>query len=254
MKTTMKMLAIALLVAACGDNKEVPDAKVNDGAPGDAYCSDCPAAPALGTQIDRLGRATANTVLNHGFDGTAAAGPAKDAYNADGTASGWVTANTGEFMKNMAVLDSLDTGMCGNGLCEINENGTTCAADCTAAGTITTGCGNQPLYNGGVGTTPGPTSYQALASVLAADELYLDTSRSQCGLYLAVEFGAITGGGNTTCGGRMPQYDVIDFSLTVLTMGIAGFSTDGTFTPELGDGTPKHTDYLAAFPYLGEPH
>ena len=50
-----------------------------------------PAAPALGAQIDRLGRPAINTVLNHGFDGSASsAGAAKDAYNADGSPGGWL--------------------------------------------------------------------------------------------------------------------------------------------------------------------
>jgi hypothetical protein len=254
MKTT-NLLVLALALLACGDNKNRPDAQMRKDGPGpDAMCSNCPAAPALGTQIDRMARPAINTVLNNGFSGLPAAGTAKDAYNADGNPANWVTANAMEFMKNLAIVDSLDTGFCGNNLCEVGEDGTSCAADCAAAGTITTGCGNQVLYNGTGGGAPAATSYQTLAGILAADELYVDTSKSTCAFFLAVEFGVATGGGNTTCGGRAPQYDVIDFSLSALAVGIAGFSTDGMFTPDLQDGADAHLDYSSTFPYLGDPH
>ena len=264
MTTTIKLLAITLALAACGDNKGLPDAHPHpDGPPADAQCSNCPAAPTLGTQIDRMGRPAVNTLLNRGFEApTAGQGTAKDAYNADATPSGWVTAYTPEFMKGLAMIDSLDTGFCGNGKCELGEFGTdgsvgVCAADCpnaTDVGTIATGCDNQVLYNGGVGTTPAATSYQTLAGILANDELYLDTTKMICAFYLAVEFGVATSQPNSTCGGRAPQYDVIDYSLSALAIGISGFSTDGMFTPKFTDGAPPHTDYLSAFPYLGEPH
>src|SRR5258706_2519811 len=84
---TILAAAIAIVVS-CGDNLKVVDAKLADGHP-DAQCSNCPAAPSLGPQIDRLGRPAINTVLNHGFDPTAAAGSAKDAYNLDGSKGGW---------------------------------------------------------------------------------------------------------------------------------------------------------------------
>lgn len=204
-----------------------------------------------------MGRPAVNTVLNNTFKApSAATGTAKDAYNADADPSTWVATNKDEFKKNLAILDSLDTGFCGNGLCEALETAISCALDCNANGTLTTACGNHVLYNGGVGTTPSATSYEVLASILADDELYLDTSKTKCAFYLAVEFGFATAGPgtNTTCGGRAPSYDVIDYSLSVLAIGIAGFSTDGNFTPDLGDGTPPHDDYLSTFPYLGEPH
>ncbi|HSD87409.1 MAG TPA: DUF4331 family protein [Kofleriaceae bacterium] len=262
MKNMIKLLAITVALAACGDNKGLPDAHPRpDGPPADAQCSNCPAAPTLGTQIDRMGRPAVNTLLNRAFEPpTAGQGTAKDAYNADATASGWVTAYAPEFMKGLGMIDSLDTGFCGNGICELGETGTdipatACAADCAAAetGTIATACANQTLYNGGQGSTPMTTSYQTLASILASDELYLDTTKTICAFYLAVEFGVATGN-HTTCGGRAPEYDVVDFSLSALAIGINGFSTDGMFTPKFSDGAPKHTDYLSAFPYLGEPH
>jgi hypothetical protein len=269
MKTTTKFLALIIALAACGDNKGRPDGRLPpDGPPADAQCSNCPAAPALGTQIDRMGRPAVNTLMNHGFDGTAAAGPAKDAYNADADKATWPATYLAEFKRNLGVLDALDTGLCGNGKCESAEfdlDGN--ASACNAAGqecngvtpdATANGCGNQVLYNGGTGTTPSATSYDALAGLLASDEIWLDPSKGLCGLYFAVEFGVVISGmpsgGNTTCGGRMPQYDVIDFSLSAIAMGIPGFSADGKFTPKLGDGAPPHGDYLSVFPYLGAPH
>lgn len=264
MKTTTKFLALVVLtLAACGDNLQRPDArKAPDGPPPDAQCSNCPAAPALGTQIDRMGRPAINTLLNHGFDSTAGAQTAKTAYNNDADPANWVTANVPEFMKNLGVLDALDTGLCGNGKCETAEfnylgQATTCNAageDCATATPSATnnGCGNQVLYNGGQGTTPNAMSYATLAGILAADELYLDTSKTVCEFYLAVEFGVATGLGNTTCGGRAPQYDVIDYSLSMIVMGLAGFTT--SLQPRLGDGVTAHTDYASTFPYLGPPH
>ncbi|HUS27921.1 MAG TPA: hypothetical protein VMZ53_05415 [Kofleriaceae bacterium] len=262
MKTTTTLLALLIALAACGDNKGRPDARQPpDGPPADAQCSNCPAAPALGTQIDRMGRPAINTLLNHGFDPGTGAGPAKNAYNADTMPSTWPATYLAEFKKNLGVLDALDTGFCGNGRCELGEFGTAgatgvCAADCATATQVGTGdgCGNQVLYNGGMGTTPALTSYDTLSSILAADELYVDTSKSTCAFYLAVEFGVATGLGNSTCGGRAPQYDVIDFSLSAIAVGINGFSTDGLFTPKMKDNAPAHTDYTSTFPFLGEPN
>src|SRR5262245_59887899 len=117
MKSTIKILAVAILaLAACGDNKgEIDAGGKKDAPPGDAQCSNCPAPPMLGMQIDSMGRPAINTALNHGFDGTATAQPAKNAYNEQTDPATWVQ-NVPEFMKNLAIVDSLDTGFCGNKL------------------------------------------------------------------------------------------------------------------------------------------
>jgi len=261
MKSTMKILAVAALaLIACGDNKTKPDAGgPKDSPPGDAQCSNCPAAPTLGMQIDRMGRPAINTALNNGFNPDAtSAQAAKKAYNENSMPATWVSF-VPEFMKNLAIVDALDTGFCGNGLCEVGETGGgggNCMGDCgnTAAGAITTGCGNQALYNGTGMGAPMATSYQTLAGVMAGDELYVDTSKGVCAFYLAVEFGVATGGTNSTCGGRAPAYDVIDFTLSLGAIGIAGFSTDGMFTPDIKDLAGAHTDLTSTFPYLGEPN
>lgn len=259
----MKMIKLcavaAIALIGCGDNKSVPDAKVTDGKMPDAVVF--PAAPTLGDQVDRMGRPAVNTVLNHGFDGTAAAETAKEAYNQASTKTDWLTtANIGQFMANLGIVDVLDT-FCGNGKCDQGEANVAvpnvalaCPADCpnvaqTGSGN---GCGNQALYNfnsGGSGPAA-PDSYQVLASILANDELFLDTSISTCHGYLAVEASILIG--PTTCGGRAPDYDVIDSSYSMLAMGLGGF--DANLEPIIKDKAEPHTDLTATFPYLGPPN
>jgi hypothetical protein len=242
--TKLMLLAASLALVACGDNHAKPDAFVHiDAHPVDAL--NIPSPPTPGAQIDRMGRPAINTALNHTFDvNTTTKNAAKDAYNQDAAAGTWPTTYVAEFGKNLALLDFLDSGLsCTNGACvgSANHNG----------------CGNQALYNGNAagGGSATATSYATLATVLGDDELYLDTSKSTCGLYLAVEFGspAVTGLGNTTCGGRAPSYDVIDFSYTAMAIGLGGFTT--TFVPAFGDNVGAHTDIdEATFPFLGAPH
>ncbi|HEX5061996.1 MAG TPA: DUF4331 family protein [Kofleriaceae bacterium] len=264
MKTINFLAVVALALIGCGDNKDQPDARVRPDVAADAFMP--PAVPTLGAQIDRMGRPVVNTALNHGFDPTTAAQTAKVAYNEQTAKTDWLAqAQVGEFMKNLALIDVLDSGKCGNGICETGETGTNCPkptaatdppGDCDPAQTgAGNGCGNQVLYNGGQGGPAMALSYASLAAILAEDELYLDTGKTTCSFYLGVEFGVVTGGGNSTCGGRAPEYDVIDFSLSMIAMGLKGFSTDGMFTPQIKDGVDVHADVSAAnFPFLGTPH
>ena len=115
MTKTINFLALtSLALVACGDNKSRPDAaQRRDSSPADAYCSNCPAVPAIGTtQIDRMGRPAINTALNKSLDDatpTSLAGDAaKDAYNADANKATWQASYTGEFAKNIAMM--ADTG------------------------------------------------------------------------------------------------------------------------------------------------
>jgi hypothetical protein len=258
MKTIKLFTVAALALIGCGDNRGAPDARVRDSSGPDAFV--IPAVPTIGAQIDRMGRAAVNTALNHGFDPSAAADTAKVAYNQMTAKTDWLgQANVGEFMKNLAFIDVLDSGICGNGICETGETGTAagnCMVDCgTTATGAGNGCGNQVLFNGNPagGGTATPLSYATLAGILAEDELYLDTGKTNCSFYLGVEFGVVTGGGNSTCGGRTPEYDVIDFSFSMLAMGLKGFSN--TFQPQITDGVPKHADVSSTdFPFLGTPH
>jgi hypothetical protein len=256
------LLLAALALIACGDNKHLPDAAVRpDSIKIDAMCSDCPPAPMLGTTlIDRMGRPAINTALNHAFDtSTSAANTARDAYNADTNEATWVATYADEIKKNLGIFDALDAGICGNQLCETNETTGNCPVDCPVISGSGLGCGNQLIYQ----TPTSATSYGQLANLLANDVLYLDTSKAVCTVYLAVELGIELGQPHATCGGRVPQYDVIDFTYSALTMGIAGFSFGSLVVPRFncdsmgahcGDDVGPHTDYLSAFPYLGVPH
>ena len=253
-KTLLSILSVAAL-AACGDNLKAPvDATHDTAVTPDAYCSDCPAVPTLGAQMDRMGRPAVNTALNHGFDKTSAAGPAKTAYNQDESVGTWPQSYTAEFMKNLAIIDVLDTGLsCANGACTPE----------TSPG-LSDGCGNQVLYNMQAfgGGTAAANSYQMLAGILANDQLFLDTSKKSCDLpmshqnYLAVEFNVVTTVANTTCGGRAPTNDVMDTSLTALAFGVNGFNaTDGMFTPVVKDGAGPHMGVTNdTFPFLAAPN
>ena len=259
----MKMIKLcavaAITLIGCGDNKGTPDAHVKNDAAPDSMVP-FPAAPTIGDQIDRLGRPAVNTVLNHGFDGTPGADTAKGAYNEQSAKSDWLT-NIPEFMGNLGIIDVLDT-FCGNGVCDQGEanvaipaTAAACPLDCPTAAQVGSGngCGNQALYNGiPGGGPPAEDSYSTLAFVLSNDEVFLDSSKSVCDGYLAIE-ARILVPSLSTCGGRAPEYDVIDSSYSMLAAGFGGFNP-ATFEPKIKDGAPPHTDYLDAFPYLGPPH
>jgi len=81
------LLVLLVLLGACGDNG-------GSGRDGAIDASDLPAAPALGTQIDRMGRPAINTALDGLLDPAAAATAKKDAYNQAADAASWpVTPN-----------------------------------------------------------------------------------------------------------------------------------------------------------------
>lgn len=235
-----KLFTLCLILgAACGDdNNPATDANPRDGNP-DA--PSYPDPPALGAQIERMGRPAINTALNATFFEMAANKPGmKDAYNQASDPAAWGTtelragvAAVPEFARNLAVYDVLDKGAVMNG-----------------------GCGNQALYNGGGGGAPTAMSYFTLASVLADDQLYVDTSKTTCNNYLSLEVEVATGGvfAHTQCGGRTPSHDVIDVSYSVLAAGTAGFEIP-SFNPKVGDGVAKHADVSdTEFPFLGPPH
>jgi len=194
-----------------------------------------PAAPTLGTQIERMGRPAINTALNHAFSSAGTKGAAKDAYNAASDPAMWATTpipgapplgggtNTvrTEFARNLAIIDALDTT-----------------------------CGNQTLYEQAPAS---PTSYLGLAGVLADDQLYLDTAKGSCNFYLSVEVEVAVGLAHTQCGGRTLTHDIADVSYSLLASGLAGF--DIMLNPLVGDGAVAHTDVSnTTFPFLGAPH
>jgi len=200
-----------------------------------------PPPPEPLAQIDRMGRPAINTALSATFvigdaNGAVAGvstdplrNAAEDAYNADGLPSNWDT-NEGMFAANLAILDSLDTGV--GGL------------------TNDAACGNQPGYAGGACAGAGQC-YALIATVLAEDVLWVDTAGVGCSAaeapfgsgYLAVEFNAL-GVTNTGCGGRRPIDDVIDVTYGV----VAG--VPGQFGDSVAPPVGLHPEL---FPYLKAP-
>jgi hypothetical protein len=141
--------------------------------------------PKLGAQIDRAGRPAISTALVATFETDEdVKNSKKDAYNAADDPTTWAEDAEADLMTNLAILDSLDSV-----------------------------CGNQLLADGA------GARYEALAGVLLDDQLYVNTASGTCEAYLGVEaeaLGLVEDGG---CGGRTPNYDVIERSYSVLAAG-----------------------------------
>jgi len=238
MKALTVLTTAVLAATACGgDNQAGSDASA-DGPELDAQ--GFPPVPTLGAPIDRMGRPVINTVLNSLFEPNPTKRAAKrDAYNHALDPDGWamtpldttavpIVRVQGEFSAYLAILDAVDTGH---------------------PDVAMSGCGNLPAYT----APPSSTSYAGLAGILADDQLYIDTSRSQCDRYLAVELNAALGVPYTSCGGRTLTHDVIDTSYSLLFAGAGGFTT--AIAPRIGDGVSAHADVNnLMFPFLGAPH
>jgi hypothetical protein len=204
------------------------EAAPSDAALGDGGDGGPPPPPTLGVQIDRFGRPAINTALNHSFDPTAAAGTAKDNYNADTMESTWVASYKAEFAKNLAILDSLDT---------TDDAGN--------------GCGNQ-LF---AGPTADAGRYDFFASVLANDRMWVNTAATSCSQYFGVELIATgvlapdagpDGGPTNECGGRKLTYDVIQTTYSAAALGaVSGFGSGVNAVASKTNGT--------TFPFLAPP-
>lgn len=194
-------LSVASVLAACNDSKH-------------------PSPPALGRQIDRMGRAAVNTALTNPFETVPGmtSDQVKDAYNASVNPSTWVTTWSSNIAVNLAILDGLD-GVCGNQL--------------LAGPTATAG------------------RYNTLAGLLADDELFVNTANGTCSVngYLAVEANAAGVPGTASdCGGRTPNHNSIDRTYSVLVAGaLQGVSNGITLDV---DGNANST----TFPFLGNPN
>ena len=174
-----------------------------------------PPPPSLGVQIDRMGRAGVNTAVTDPFNlSSTTKGANQDGYNAAAVPSQWGGQYAARFASNLAILDSLDTV-----------------------------CGNQLL----AGPAPVAGRYNTLASVLADDQIYVNSSSGTCNVYLAVEANAV-GIANNDCGGRTPLVDTIDRTYSVLATGMLAGVTDGVASD--ADGTHSST----SFPFLLPPN
>ena len=241
----MKNLTIILALSAaglvaCGDDAKKPDAAVHIDAAVDAPIP-FPAAPTLGTPIDRMGRPAINTALNAAINVNPLKDAKKDVYNHSITPTGWltqvldpaVTTDTvkAEFQTYLAVYDVLDKGTAITGA----------------------GCGNGALYAGPAGAN----SYAGLATVLADDELYVDTTKGTCNFYLSLEVEVATAGGvpHTQCGGRTLTHDIADTTYSLAAAGTNGFNAAAGFAPLVTDGATVHADVNNdTFPFLGPAH
>lgn len=179
-----------------------------------------PPAINLDEQIDRMGRAGVNTAATAPFfretveEEQQAHDEVSDAYNSASDPSEWQSLFADRIAGNIAILDSLDTV-----------------------------CGNQLL----AGDTATAGRYDALAGVLADDQLYVNTASGICQQYLAVEGNAV-GLPNNDCGGRTPLADSIDVTYSVLAIGALRGVDDGISSD--ADGVAS----LTAFPYLDTPN
>jgi hypothetical protein len=188
-----------------------------------------PHKPAIGaTQIDRMGRAAVNTALTNPF-GVSPSVPGessdqtKDKYNAASDPAQWAGQFKRSIATNLAIFDFVSR------------------------------CQGKQLA---AGSSPVAGRYDALAGVIADDQLYVNTSSGTCGLYLAVEADA-TGlaKNNGDCGGRTPVEDTITETYSLLTIGQPTGVGDGLPKAQNGfgsdsDGNPNAT----TFPFLGPPN
>jgi hypothetical protein len=164
-----------------------------------------PPPPALGEQIDRMGRPGVTTALIDPININDEKSQLQNQYNADTDSDQWVFAYRDRIRSQMALYDGLD-GVCGNSL--LRSGGTS--------------------YNV-------PERYNNLSILFAYDALFLDTGKGNCGgpfSYLAVERGVVgfPASAVNDCGGRPPTVDVIDPTYTALIRGRGFTNATGTGT------------------------
>lgn len=227
--------------AGSADAGEVADAVVPVDAP-DAGM-EIPPPPALGPQLARRGRAAVKETMIGTFEDDATTRAAmRDAYDRAPDPAAWretvlapgVTIER-ELMTNFAIFDAVDR-------------------DLLLTDRTLTGCGNVFRYS----PPPGPaTSYLGAAAIFADDQLYLDTARPTCDVYLDLEIEHASAGdiAHASCGGRTPSRDVIDATYSVLAAGLDALDRQADFAGRITDGAPVHQDIQeTTFPFLGPPH
>jgi hypothetical protein len=171
-----------------------------------------PTAVELGPLVDRIGRpAVAEALVEPFGDPTLHAMMVSAGYG-EADPSRWPGALSEPIARSLAVYDALD-GV----------------------------CGNQLLASGS-----GADRYTPLANLLADDRLWIDTRVGTCHRYLAVEAHAAGLADADDCGGRTPDMDVMDTTLSVLTRGTLEGVSDGV--PADPDGPPS-----ADFPFIRAP-
>jgi hypothetical protein len=233
------VLASVALAGCGGGGATHDDAPLHDG--GNPDVAGMPPPPALGAQIDRMGRPMAGAALIAAFTASGADPAAqKDAYNRASDPASWLTTMVrtsvtieDEIKANVAVFDAIDNGMVQNTQTLL-------------------GCGNGLEYAG----PPGATTYRGAAALFTDDQLYVDTSRSACTIYLALEIEQASAGSfiHNTCGGRTLTYDAVDVMYSVLASGVDGLDQANGLGPRIHGSLTSHTDVKDTFPFLGPPH
>jgi hypothetical protein len=214
------------------------------GAPGNGSgnpdAPSAPAPPALGPQLARYGRPLIPTALIGVFAADQTRDSEQAIYQHAADPASWPTTTldtnvtiASELEANLAVFDAIDKGL-------------------VVQSHALTGCGDALAYL----PPASRTAYQSAASLFADDELYVDTARTTCDVYLALEIEQTTGGTfvHTTCGGRTPSDDVIDMTYSVLASGTDALDPANLFRGKISDGVGPHVDLTTAFPFLGPPH
>lgn len=233
MKKTLAIVLPFLAFAAIGCGDDTQSNPMPDGPPPDSSQNPdgLPAAPTLGAQIDRMGRPGINTALSDPLWNNstpniattlAAHEHVQDLYNQEANPANWAAimltstdTTVRAFARYLAIYDGLDR-MCGNQL-------------------------------GYMTTATDFHAYVPLATVIADDQLYVDTTHGTCTLFLGVEANGL-GMANTDCGGRAPSYNVIDVIYNVIAGTAQGTVSNG-ITANSGSAA---TDM--AFPWLGAPN
>lgn len=220
------LLGSALVYGGCGNDDDANLApKADAGAPEVFFIPEAapppnPPPPALLQQVDRAGRPFINTAVNDAFEPDASTRKAaEDEYNGNADAAAWSGYAT-QIAKNLAIYDGLDTT-----------------------------CGNQAFADGDAGDS-NAQRYGALAGLLADDRLWLDTTKSTCAQYLALEVAALTKTTSSDCGGRVLVTDVIDQTYQYAAGGLDA-GGDGGLTDGVDRSTSKTGD--STFPYLVAP-
>lgn len=236
-KTTLLSFGTAVVSAAiisfiaygCGDDDTTATPKPDSGTSSSGGSSggssgsttdapSIPPKPTLGAQIDRMGRPGVNTALQQTFTPNGTREAAQDSYNKDGDKANWVSKYKAGFAGSLAIYDGVDQN-----------------------------CGNQAFASADASADGAAEKYGTLASVLADDRLWLDTSKTcAANQYLAVELNATNAVPNSDCGGRTLPNDVIDTTYTALA---------STLAAPVGDkiaAQPTKTSGTT-FPYLAAP-
>jgi hypothetical protein len=215
-------LELALLLASLGAfacSSDDDDGGDNDDAPPDEQTEVAAIEGALGrnnrpatpgtARIDRAGRPAITAALISTFN-PAAREADIDRYNKSGNANrDFVPIIAG----SLGILDGLDRT-----------------------------CGNQLL----AGADVAPGRYDALATVLVDDQVYVQSDRvNSTSIYLGVEAEAVNAGQGSG-GGRAPGDDVIARSYSVLAAGVLSGVDDGVPADDA-------THDIDVFPFLAEP-